>query len=245
MKLIDSDDNTDWYLEDESDIDFYPEHQQIAAENERNEYVFLCIDIGLINLGLSIITTDFEYNFKNVPGIELFNITNFSCDRKICKLGHDKICVDWVNHLIQYYQIAFDQCNHIIIERQPPSGLVAVEQLIMSRYRDKTTLIHPMSMHKFFHIGIYDYEERKKHTEKIALRYMKDVEIIDTFKKHKRKHDIADSICLGIFWLSIMKKEYDRHQIKVKNEEFFNLPNAFEGLSINEWFDKFQYEEKL
>jgi hypothetical protein len=47
----------------------------------------------------------------------------------------------------------FEMADFILIERQPPMGLTAVEQLIFSRWRDKAILVHPRSMHKYFNIG--------------------------------------------------------------------------------------------
>jgi hypothetical protein len=37
-----------------------------------------------------------------------------------------------------------------LIEKQPPAGLVAVEQLLMMSYRDKAVLVYPNSMHAHF-----------------------------------------------------------------------------------------------
>ena len=101
MRLIGNDDTTLWYLDEETEAEFYPEHQQISIDNDRDFFVFLCIDVGIINLGMSIITTDFDYNINEVVGIALINIMDFKCDRKTCKLKHDKVSTDWVDHLIE------------------------------------------------------------------------------------------------------------------------------------------------
>lgn len=229
MRLLEND-IMEIYMDDEDT--FIPNHEKIAIEHNRNEFIFLCIDVGILNLGLSLISTDFDYNFKNIVGVDLVDITKFNCDKN-CKLKHDKICVDWINHFLQKYNQAFEECNHIIIERQPPSGLVVIEQLIMSKYRDKTTLVHPCSMHKYFHINTFDYEERKYYTEKISNKYIKNKDVIEYYNSFSRKHDIADSICLGLFWLNNIKIEFDKYQAG------FNLIKKFDNLNVNDFFKSF------
>jgi hypothetical protein len=231
MRLLENNEQEEIYIGDEEP--FIPEHQNIALKNNRNEFIFLCIDVGIKNLGLSLLVSDFEYNLINVMGVECVDITKFNCDRKTCPLQHDNICVDWVNHFFHHFDQAFEECNHIIIERQPPSGLVVIEQLLMSKYRTKTTLVHPASMHKFFSINTFSYEERKKYTEKIAIKYIHK-DILEEYNSYNRKHDIADSICLGIFWLNNIKKEFEKYKIG------FNMIKNFEGLNINDFFNQFK-----
>lgn len=247
MLLYDEDSDNEYYL-DEDEEEFLPEHKKIAIENNRDEFVFLCIDVGIIHLGMSIITTDFEYNIKDVNAVDLQDISDFKCDRNICKLKHDKMASDWIEHLIDYFSLAFEQVNNILIERQPPSGLIAIEQLILSKFRDKTILIHPRSMHKFFNISKYNYEDRKKCTEKIAIDLIKTDNIKDCFFSFERRHDIADSICIGIFWINIIKKEFEKYKKIKENDKFLNNPFvlnklSLNGLSLNDWFNKFYYKK--
>lgn len=248
MLILDEDSDNEYYLEEDEEEYFLPEHKKKAIENNRYEFVFLCIDVGIINLGMSIITTDFEYNIKDVNAVDLINISDFKCDKDVCKLKHNKMCSDWVDHLIQNFGIAFEQVNNIFIERQPPSGLVSVEQLILSKFRDKTILIHPCSMHKFFNISKYDYEDRKKFTEKIAIDSIKTDNIKDIFNSFERKHDMADSICIGIFGINIIRKEFEEYKTNKENEKFLNNPFtlnklSLNGITINEWFNKFYYKK--
>lgn len=242
MEII-KDEDTEWHiLEEDAEDTFYPHHQIISRINKRKEYVFLCIDVGIVNLGLSLITADFQYRFKNVVGVDLVDITIFRCDKKKCHLKHDKTFVDWVNHLLQHFEIVFKQVNHIIIERQPPSGLVAVEQLIMNKYRNKTSLVHPSSMHKYFNINNCNYDERKRRSQKIAESNMKIDYVKSDYLKHKRKHDIADSICLGLFWLNQIRKEKCKHVAYIKHKEFLNKPSCLKGMNISEFFETFKFK---
>ena len=88
-------------------------------------------------------------------------------------------------------------------------------------------------MHKFFSINTFSYEERKNYTEKIAIKYIHE-NVLEHYKTHKRKHDIADSICLGIFWISNIKKEFEKHKIG------FNMIKNFKNLNINDFFAQFK-----
>src|SRR5210317_1001393 len=113
MRLLENNEQEEIYMEDEDP--FIPEHQNIALKNNRNEFLFLCIDVGIKNLGLSLLVTDFEYNLINVMGVDFIDITKFNCDRKTCPLQHDNLCVDWINHFFDDFGQAFEECNHIII----------------------------------------------------------------------------------------------------------------------------------
>ena len=67
-------------------------------------------------------------------------------------------------------------------------------------------------MHKFFNISKYEYEDRKKFTEKIAIDSIKTDIIKDIFNSFERKHDMADSICIGIFGINIIRKEFEEYK---------------------------------
>jgi hypothetical protein len=160
--ILDSDDGREWILldEDEEIVDYYS---------------ILCIDIGVKHLGLAAMICDKEtYDFREIVGVDLMDITTFPHPDGVCKksccLKHAKTFADWMEHVFVYYDIIFSKVDKILIERQPPGGFVVVEQLIYSRYRDKCELIAPNSVHKFFKIGMYDYDERKEKVEEIARK---------------------------------------------------------------------------
>ena len=77
-------------------------------------------------------------------------------------------------------------------------GLKDIEALLMSAFRNKTILISPNSMHKHFHISHYDYEQRKEKTVGVATEY---IGHIYDFQTVERKHDIADAVCLVLFYI--------------------------------------------
>jgi hypothetical protein len=223
-------DETEYIIESESD--------------EEDEKTVLSIDIGIRHLALTLITTDQEYNLGNIVGIDLIDITTFPHhDAENCQLYHQKTFADWMAHVFQYYQIVFDSVDKILIERQPPMGLVVVEQLLFYKYREKTTLVSPNSMHKHFHIGHLDYEQRKEEVEKIFRSHLQLPQVVQEYNSFERKHDIADAFCIAKFWLYTKHKKYmeekERERIGKMKLSFMNS-----NLTVDEWFEQFKYRPR-
>lgn len=207
----------------------------------------LCIDIGIKHLGLSGITFDQNFNFKKIIGVDLLDITGFlhpdGISEKDCHLHHTKSFTDWLEHVFWTYDNVFTNCDYIVIERQPILGLVGIEQLIFSKFREKTHLVSPNAMHNFFNINHLDYEARKDHVTKICkdLLLKQDTPVIlQEFESFNRKHDIADSVCLGVFWLNSKRKEhlkYLRREKLLSSQVFCN--NRY--MSFRESLEIFRY----
>jgi len=207
-------------------------------------YRILSIDVGITHLGITISIADKEFKLKEILFMDLLDITKFphrsGTSRKDCTLHHSKTFSDWMEHVFVLYEEYFEQCEYILIERQPPMGLVAVEQLVFSRYRNKSHLISPNSMHKFFNIGKLEYEMRKKITEKICRSQLTEPGLIEQYDSYNRKHDIADSVCLMLFWLNQRHTEYidNQRMIRIRNTKMI-FRNT--DMTMNEWFEQFRY----
>jgi hypothetical protein len=181
----------------------------------------LSIDVGITNLGyiyaeLTFNVPDSGSKFKNLSlnTFENFNktdlvvldcgrvdITNIQ-HRKVpfcdCKLLHDRCIPDYVDHFIQEHD-AFEKCDILLIERQPPKGITNVQDLLFTRFRNKVKLLSPNSMHKYFHFS-NDYEIRKTQSEKIANKFLSN---FFQFNDNTRKHDIADALVMCIYYHKI------------------------------------------
>jgi hypothetical protein len=126
-------------------------------------------------------------------------------------------------------------------------GLVAIEQLIFSKFRNKSILIHPISVHSFFNMS-QSYETRKKQSEEICFGLLlKKVEngdknenknIIKKLISFSRQHDVSDTILFMLYWIDKKQNEY---KIKQK-EKKFKKSTFKSGESINDWFDKFKFK---
>jgi hypothetical protein len=206
---------------------------------DNDHYKVLSIDIGVINMGLSLSLINKDYTFKEVLLVDHINITSYkhsNCKYSECNLHHTKTFCDWVDHMIYENREHFDHCDIILLEKQPPQGFVVIEQLIYSKYRNKTYLINPRSVHKYLNFKGLDYDARKIFSEKIGDKYMSK-ELIEKTKKYKRRHDISDTICMLLFFLKKKREEYVKEE-RIKRLESLKDMN---GLSIMEKLENFRY----
>ncbi len=201
------------------------------------EMKVLTIDIGVHHLGLVLSELSDDFTHAEIKWFELVNITLFThnkISKDDCKLYHTKTFADWITHCVQEWEIYFDQADKILIERQPPMGFVVLEQLLFYRFRDKSVLISPTSLHCHFGIRECDYEERKKQTVRIIL----ETGLLDNhqekFDALERQHDITDSVCMLIFWASKAHHQWQQDQYR---DNFKGLGNE----TLDEFFDKFKH----
>jgi hypothetical protein len=217
-------------------------------DEEQLEYIIydkvvLCIDVGILNLGISVGLIDEQFNLKEIAYVDLIDITKFThtheLEGKECNLHHGKNIADWMEHMFQEHLPLFQECDYILVEKQPPIGLVSIEQLIYYRWRDKCHLISPRSMHKHYNIGQFEYEQRKLQTMHIAesILYWSQ-RAIQKYETLERKHDIADSICLMEFWLHKNKINYLEQK---RIEKINKIQLTLNGMTLHDWFEQFRY----
>lgn len=157
----------------------------------------LSVDPGIYHLGLfgAWISDGKITKMEIAEVVDLDRIQHKLVSRHLCTLHHTRTITDYLAHVYQEYPV-FEIADTILIERQPPQGLISIEQLVFQKYRSKCTLIHPASVHKFF--GLSDvYETRKEQTTQILKRY--------TDPGEGRVHDIADAYCQLLYWLNSQK----------------------------------------
>jgi hypothetical protein len=195
----------------------------------------LSIDVGVQHLGLSLALVNKENNtLIKIIDTNLIDITKFThnvCSRKDCPLYHTKTFYDWLSHVFVEHP-CFEEADAILIERQPPGGFIVVEQIIFGRFREKTWLINPRSVHKFLGIGHFDYEGRKRMSEKAG-----NLVLSETLKKecegYDRQHDISDSICQLLYWCNKQNYEYRLKEQKKLSQ--------MKNVDIYAYMDSFQY----
>ena len=146
----------------------------------------LAIDIGYHNMGIVLANSS-----DKGPKVEVEYIKKVSlADYKYIKSND---FVDTIPLFVEDHQSIFDGADRILIERQPPGGFQNIEILLHYMFKDKVTLISPVSMHVHFGMRHLDYEERKERTVVISEKYMGEI-------PYERKHDIADALCMIIFY---------------------------------------------
>ena len=141
------------------------------------------IDVGILHLG--VVCCDVTWEQIEVKNVALIDITK-RCRHSNCTLNHTNHIVDRVDHFIQGYKTMLDKADRILIEKQPPVGLISVEQLLFDRLRDKVEFIYPVSVHKHFGIRKLDYDGRKAFLVEKTKQYLTGT-IYDTLGKETRR----------------------------------------------------------
>jgi len=178
----------------------------------------MSIDIGITNLGFVYSEVTFpdlsktcKYKNKilNKKYISNNNIKIINCNKiditRVCHsvvpfcdctLRHERCIPDYLDHFIQEYSEYFNECDVLLLERQPPVGITNVQDLLFTRFREKVLLISPNSVHKYFVLS-GDYSTRKTESEKIAGEYLTDFK---SFTSNFRKHDISDALLMILYY---------------------------------------------
>jgi hypothetical protein len=201
--------------------------------------LILSIDIGIKHLALVLSSVSENYDFENIVWFDLVDITKFNC-KPNCPLLHSKTFADWIRHFIDNYEVILNKAERILIERQPPQGLVAVEQLIYGCFREKSILISPNSVHKFFDIGHLDYHNRKDAAVNLTMNYFKG-DLYTRLNKHWRKHDICDAVLFTLFWVRKEKERINTEMLLQKRKEAVKKFNEHLGMSLDDFFDIYRY----
>lgn len=247
--------DTPLYIKENKNIDMVQEDlydfhiEDSDSEKEYYSYCVLSIDVGVVHLGISVSLLDEEFNLLEIIWVDLIDITQFRHKygpvEDKCQLYHTKTFCDWMNHTYQENIDFFEKADFILVERQPPQGFVVVEQLIMNRWRDKTVLVSPNSMHKYFGIRKLNYDKRKEFTEKIMLSKLKDKFLCEQLSYYDRIHDISDSICLMLYWIDKKQYEYRNNEKcrKLMERLIINKKDGKE-ISTETMFEKHRYLEK-
>ena len=211
----------------------------------------LSIDIGIINLGFvyaeitigDSLESGSKYkshllNENYLLNKSKENIRIIDCNRinitKVkhrnvpfcnCKLHHDNCIPDYLDHFIQDTPY-FQECDVLIIERQPPIGITNVQDLLFTKFRGKVLLISPVSVHKYFNLNVKginqtetNYELRKIKSISIAEEYLLN---FSSFMDNTRKHDISDAMLMIIYYY---KKRMENF---INSKSFKHELNEFE-----------------
>lgn len=171
------------------------------------------VDIGIHHLALTLVETLHDYTLHDLVWFELIDITRFvhldPTSRHTCALSHTRTASDWLAHVFFLYHELFQLADHILIERQPPGGQIAIEQLFFFHFRSKAVLIHPNAVHAFFgwRVETDDAEIRYQHRKEKSLQVLQyrlaqtpRTWLRDMLQEFSRQHDIADAYCQIVFF---------------------------------------------
>lgn len=168
----------------------------------------ISIDVGYSSLGLVSAHVQDDYSTVQVTSADKIDLRDIPCVEN-CQLQHSANVVDRIAHFLQAYAETFGSAQKVLIEVQPLGGIVHVEALLYAHFRDKATLISPNAVHKHFKLPAKDYEKRKEIVVFKAYPYL---EHLVSFRKHIRKHDMADALCMILYWMHTARDSYIRQQ---------------------------------
>lgn len=205
-------------------------------------HTVMVLDIGVLHMGVCVAEVSEDFSQHNILWVDLVNITKF-VHRDIqvdeCPLYHSRNFADWIDHFVLEHLAFFEAADVILIEKQPPQGFVVVEQLIFSRWRHKTQLISPRQVHAYFHFGDADYEKRKQFAIKIADRELPPA-LLEQSHFYVRRHDIADCVCMLLFYMRRKARDWKREKRK---EAFERMMWNNSEMTVAEKLDTFRYVE--
>lgn len=189
----------------------------------------VAVDVGLSNFAFVWVDVG-DRGVVTVSGVRRLDLT-LLCHERVtraqCTLQHGNNATDRIEHFLQEHGGILDDADVILIEQQPPGGLVHVEQLLFSRYRNKAQLCSPVSLHKWLGIGGLDYEARKERTVARAAPYLNR---FSHYWRELRKHDMADAMCMILFWVD-------------SNSDRFIVREPIDAANLNEWFSRFVHNK--
>ena len=177
------------------------------------------IDIGLKNLGM--VEFWWDEHPRHFPELEKWHKVDLTemphkrVDFYKCDIPHTNEMADLVAHFMQEYHPIFEKADVILLERQPPGGLLEIQSLLLFKYRRKAQLVSPNSVHAYFTMNHLDYEGRKERSLALA-RHRHPGTIPET---SSRWHDVSDAILFAHFWCS-RQRVPQTPEVQVAFEEF-------------------------
>jgi len=128
--------------------------------------------------------------------------------------------VDGLLRILEAHRDDFDRSDVVLVERQPPGGILSIQAVLYARYVHKVKLVSPNAMHTFFKINHLDYEQRKSEVDRIVSQDLWS-EVSDEAKKAylkcTRRHDMADAACFAVQFIKLW------HARMSKKNRFFRF----------------------
>ena len=176
----------------------------------------VAIDVGYSSLGMVCVEVGMDSDPTTIVVIfaDKIDLRDIPCQEG-CTLAHSANVVDRITHFVRHYEAMLTGADRLLIEAQPITGLRDVQALLYDRFRSKTTLVHPTSMHKHFGLS-GDYDTRKVQTVSIASPFLAHSV---TFARLHRKHDIADAFCMVLY---VTQRAHHEHVMQKQRDDIMS-----------------------
>lgn len=157
------------------------------------------IDVGIRNFAMCIAHGDPE-GTQCILGFYKYDLLN---QQVPVTRGMPEI--DGLLRILERHKDDLMSADVILVERQPPGGILSVQAVLYATFSGKVKLMSPNSMHKHFKMTDMDYEERKTEVDRIVSQDLwpkVSREAQKAYMKSTRRHDMADAACFAIQFLT-------------------------------------------
>lgn len=145
------------------------------------------IDVGLRNFGYAIIDNGSLIDFDSICIWDLVPKTKRTDYPYIARVLVDNTDI-------------FKDADVILIERQMQARMKMIACALRCFFWEKSKMIAPLSVRKYFKISTGVYKENKKASKNFVERFL-DHSQTEKYKSSKKQDDMADAIIQGMYYV--------------------------------------------
>ena len=165
----------------------------------------ISIDVGLRNLGMCV------FDFTKSKFVFWDNCALIHSGRYIPSQN-----VRYIREFIQRYEHYFNDCAHLIVERQMRCNMRIVESVLQALFYDRCYVIDPKSVKAHYNLSLKNYKANKQRAVEWAAdfvganpRAFATETPLANFSNHKKKDDLADALLLLAYFLDTFSLQTD------------------------------------
>ena len=172
----------------------------------------LCIDPGIINLGLCIVSV--EGSKASLLEYAKIDLTEMRARQRTLSEKVKTFCDNYASKI--------ENSLYIVIEKQPPvSAALVIQELIytfLSKRADDIIFVNPLTVASYFGTLRLSYKERKLENIKRANKYFETL--------NSTNPDICDAACISIYFTeklaeSCCQNRFKKYSLKINPFERF------------------------
>ncbi len=145
------------------------------------------IDPGLRNFGYAIIENGQLIDFDSIC------IWDYVPKKK-------RTDYPYIARMLVEHSNIFEGAEVILIERQMQARMKMIACALRCFFWDKSHMIAPLSVRKYFGISMGVYKENKKASKEFVLKYLTPKQK-EKYMGSKKRDDMADAILQGMFFI--------------------------------------------
>jgi len=170
----------------------------------------LSIDCGIEHFGYCIVEISPSFRIIEWEVRNLKNIRHVDISLQECTLNHNQYVGDFILHFIQEKKEMIEQCDIILLERQPPtSSCLNVECSIYVLFYQKCFIVSSMLVKRWAGILVgkkTTYEKKKQDSINYIYQNMTE-EQLKWIKELVKKDDCTDAMVQTLFFIDVCMKK--------------------------------------